>query len=85
MKAENVEIRGVEDKVNKKGEAYLIVRVDDEAGNRSEFVDRDIKHKKLYKRGTFGDLIVSVQDGKYWNVAIKEFIPRSQEQTVLSV
>ena len=77
LKAENVEIRGFEEKTSKNGDLYLIVRVDDVAGNRSEFLDKNVNNKGKYVRGVVGDMIISLRDGKYWKAEVKEFIEKS--------
>ena len=56
----NAEVRGVERKTSSKGNEYLVVRVDDERGERSELLDRDLDNEQYYKRGTFGDFLLHV-------------------------
>lgn len=69
VKIEDAEIRGVEEKEGrtdaegKKGASFLIVRIDDEAGQRHELIDRDVENKGLYKRGTFCDIDALVRYG----------------------
>ena len=76
--AHNVEIRGCEKKSGVKGD-YLIVRVDDVNGVRSEFIDRDVENESCYNRGDIGDLTFIVKDGRtrdgrpYLTMNIKSF------------
>lgn len=69
----NAEVRGVERKVSSKGNEYLVVRVDDERGERSEFLDRDLDNEKYYTRGTFGDFLLHVAIAKYAKCEVKQF------------
>ena len=41
----NAEVRGVERKTSSKGNEYLVVRIDDERGERSELLDRDVDNE----------------------------------------
>lgn len=50
VKAENLEIRGYEEKQGKNGE-YAVVRFDAENGDRLEFVDRNKDRFDYYKKG----------------------------------
>lgn len=71
---EDVEIRGFEEHTSKKTEKeYLIVKVDDQSGDRSEVIDYDSKRKPLYKRGTTGNLTLKIDIGKYANVEVLNF------------
>ena len=69
----NAEVRGVERKTSNKGNEYLIVRIDDERGERSELLDRDVDNEQYYKRGTFGDFLLHVSIAKYAKCEIKQF------------
>jgi len=69
----NAEIRGCEQKTNKKGEDYLVVRVEDETGKAEELCDKDLSRKDFYKRGTQGDLVLDVQVGKFTTIRIIDF------------
>jgi hypothetical protein len=69
----NAEVRGVERKMSSKGNEYLVVRVDDERGERSELLDRDLDNEQYYKRGTFGDFLLHVAIAKYANCEVKQF------------
>lgn len=69
----NAEVRGVERKTSNKGNEYLVVRIDDERGERSELLDRDVDNEKYYKRGTFGDFLLNVSIAKYAKCEIKQF------------
>lgn len=69
----NAEVRGVERKTSSKGNEYLVVRVDDERGERSELLDRDLDNEQYYKRGTFGDFLLHVTIAKYAKCEIKQF------------
>lgn len=74
----DAEIRGVEEKEGrqdaegKKGASFLIVKIDDEAGNRHELIDRDVENRMKYKRGQFCDIVAVVNynnfggGGKTW-------------------
>lgn len=69
VRIENAEIRGVEEKEGRigkdgsKGLPFLVVRIDDEAGNRHELIDRDVENRSLYQRGKFCDIIAVVKYG----------------------
>jgi hypothetical protein len=69
----NAEVRGVERKISSKGNEYLVVRVDDERGERSELLDRDVDNEQYYKRGTFGDFLLHVSIAKYAKCEVKQF------------
>lgn len=69
----NAEVRGVERKTSNKGNEYLVVRIDDERGERSELLDRDVDNEQYYKRGTFGDFLLHVSIAKYAKCEIKQF------------
>ena len=71
--AHNIEVRGCEKKTSKAGNDYLVVRCDDETGNRSDFMDKDMEREQYYKRGTVGDLTLKLDIGKYANVEIIDF------------
>lgn len=70
---QEVEVRGFEEKVGKSGNKYLVVKVDDMQGDRSEILDRDLSRAEYYKRGTVGDLVIKLDIGKYSNVEIVDF------------
>lgn len=76
----NAEVRGVERNTSNKGNEYLIVRVDDERGERSELLDRDLDNEQYYKRGTFGDFLLHVAIAKYANCEIKQFRAAGAQQ-----
>lgn len=65
----DAEIRGVEekegrvDKDGKKGAPFLVVRIDDVAGNRHELLDRDAENISAYKRGTVCDIVANIKYG----------------------
>lgn len=69
----NAEVRGVERKTSNKGNEYLVVRIDDERGERSELLDRDVDNEKYYKRGTFGDFLLHITIAKYAKCEVKQF------------
>lgn len=78
-KVENLEIRGHEVKDGKNGE-YAVVRFDNEAGDRLEFIDRDKDRFDYYKRGKFCDIWLKVTDtAKYTNFTITEMKYREDE------
>lgn len=68
----NAEIRGVERKVNKKGEYYLLVRYEeDETGNSITIVDKELSRQEYYKKGTIMNLYVNIDIGKqFTNIRI---------------
>lgn len=72
-KIEDVNIRGREEKINKKGEAYCLVRFEDEGGKAYELVDKDMERAKYYTRDTEGDLIIDISQGKYTTIRIVDF------------
>lgn len=61
-KIENLEIRGKEEKKGKNGDMYLVVKFDDETGERLEFIDRDADRFDFYKRGDCCDITVFVNN-----------------------
>ncbi len=71
--AHNIEVRGCEKKTSKAGNDYLVVHCDDEQGNRSDFMDKDMEREQYYKRGTVGDLTLKLDIGKFANVEIIDF------------
>lgn len=79
-KVENLEIRGKEIKDGKNGK-YVVVRFDNEAGDRLEFVDRDEERFDYYKRGKLCDVWLKITDtAKYTNFAISEMRYREDEE-----
>lgn len=69
-KVENLEIRGKEIRDGKSGE-YALVRFDNEAGDRLEFIDRDSDRFDYYKRGKICNITLKVTDtAKYTNFTI---------------
>lgn len=69
----NVDIRGCEAKTNKKGDPYLLVRLEDEAGSPAELVDKDMSRQQYYKRDTIGTLTIDIKMGKYTSIRIVDF------------
>lgn len=77
-KVENLEIRGKEVKDGKNGK-YAVVRFDNEAGDRLEFVDRDTERFDYYKRGQVCDVYLRITDtAKYTNFVISEMKYREE-------
>lgn len=69
---ENLEIRGKEIKEGKTGN-YAIVKFDDEAGERLEFIDRNEERFDYYKRGVICNVILQVNNNaKYTNFTITD-------------
>lgn len=57
----NLEFRGLEVKQSKKDNSeYMIVKFDDEAAERLEFIDRDMDNKPFYKRATWYDVVLEI-------------------------
>lgn len=78
-KVEDLEIRGHEVKDGKNGE-YAVVRFDNEAGDRLEFIDRDKDRFDYYKRGKFCDIWLKITNTqKYTNFTITEMKYREDE------
>lgn len=78
-KVENLEIRGHEVKEGKNGE-YVIVKFDNEAGDRLEFIDRNKERFDDYKRGQLCDIWLKVTDtAKYTNFTIVDMKYRKDE------
>jgi hypothetical protein len=78
-KVENLEIRGKEIKDGKNGK-YAVVRFDNEAGDRLEFVDRDEERFDYYKRGKLCDVWLKITDtAKYTNFVVSEMRYREDE------
>jgi hypothetical protein len=76
-KLENIIVRGHERKRSSKGNEYLIVRIDDMRGKRSELFDPDIENAKYYtmdRRGTF-EVEVKINP-KYQTMRIVKFYPQ---------
>lgn len=79
-KVENLEIRGKEIKDGKNGK-YAVVRFDNEAGDRLEFVDRDEERFDYYKRGKLCDVWLRITDtAKYTNFVVSEMKYREDEE-----
>lgn len=71
---QNVNIRGREERENKKGEPYCLVRFEDETGKANELIDKDMERAKFYNRDTEGDLVISIEkSSKYTNIRIIDF------------
>lgn len=69
-KVENLEIRGKEIRQGKSGD-YALVRFDNEAGDRLEFIDRNAERFDYYKRGKVCNILLKVTDtAKYTNFTI---------------
>jgi hypothetical protein len=78
-RVENLEIRGKEIKDGKNGK-YAVVRFDNEAGDRLEFVDRDEERFDYYKRGKVCDVYLRITNTpKYTNFTISEMRYREDE------
>lgn len=78
-KVENLEIRGKEVKQGKNGE-YAIVKFDNEAGDRIEFVDRNAERFAYYERGKLCDITLKVTDtAKYTNFTICDMKYREEQ------
>ena len=77
----NVEVRGTEVKTsNKDGSQYIVINYDTEAGNRESIVDRCLDRQELYKRGTVGNIIADLKQGRtatgsYASLSVMDFIP----------
>ena len=79
-RVENLEIRGKEIKDGKNGK-YAVVRFDNEAGDRLEFVDRDEERFDYYKRGKVCDVYLRITNTpKYTNFTISEMRYREDEE-----
>lgn len=79
VRVENLEIRGKEIKDGKNGK-YAVVRFDNEAGDRLEFVDRDEERFDYYKRGKVCDVYLRITNTpKYTNFTISEMRYREDE------
>ena len=66
VKAENLEVRGVEKKVSKRSnDEYLIVRVEDSTGKAYELLDRDVNNISYYARGIQCDMTLDLNVGRY--------------------
>lgn len=83
IKIENVEIRGHEVKESKQNTSkYIVVRFDDDTGERFEILDRDMSREGIYKRGTVGDIIADLKTGRtkdggsYANLSVVDFIEK---------
>lgn len=78
-RVENLEIRGKEIRDGKNGK-YAVVRFDNEAGDRLEFVDRDEERFDYYKRGKVCDVYLRITNTpKYTNFTISEMRYREDE------
>lgn len=76
-KLENVIVRGHERKRSSKGNEYLIVRIDDMRGKRSELFDPDCENAQYYTMDRRGTFIVEVKiNPKYQTMRIVQFIPQ---------
>lgn len=71
LQAQNFEIRGYEIKESKKtGNKYIVVRVEDETGERGNLIDRDVDNAPYYKRGTIADFVLNYQTGQYTSLSV---------------
>lgn len=70
----NANIRGVERKTNQKGGEYLLVRYEDETGKPETVVDKDMGRQVLYGRDVVGDIVISIDIGKYTTIRVMDFI-----------
>lgn len=69
--AKDTEIRGCEiKKSTKTGNEYIIVRIEDEVGNRCQLIDRDVDNAPYYKRGTIADFVLDYQTGQYTSLSV---------------
>lgn len=69
--AKDFEIRGCEVKESQKtGNKYIVVRVEDETGQRGELIDRAIDNAPYYTRGTIADMVLEYQTGKYTSLSV---------------
>lgn len=81
VKIENIEVRGKEVKESKQNDSkYMVIRFDDEAGERYEIIDRDMNRESLYTRGLVGDIVAELKQGRtkdggsYANLSVVDFI-----------
>ena len=81
----NAEVRGVERRTSSKGNDYLIVRIDDERGERSELLDRDLDNEQYYTRGTFGDFLLHISIAKFAKCEVKQFRAAGATQKMIHV
>ena len=71
-KVEGLEIRGHEVRDGKSGK-YALVKFDNEAGDRLEFIDRDEERFNNYERGKICDIYLRITNTvKYTNFTISE-------------
>lgn len=72
--AKELEIRGKEKKVSKKGTEYIIARVEDETGKSYELYDSNVENFEFYKRGQNANFILDVTTyDRKWNVTVVSF------------
>lgn len=79
VEAKGLEVRGYEECLSKKGNKYLIVRLEDETGKSYSIVDNDIEHASSYKKGSVYDFKFKLIFGRYTNVRISSFAKSNQE------
>lgn len=83
-KVEDLEIRGSEVRVTKKegdNSKYALVKFDNPAGDRLEFIDRDEERFDYYKRGQMCDIWIRVQNtAKYTNFTIIDMCYKDAEE-----
>lgn len=78
-KVESLEIRGKEEKDGKNGK-YLVVKFDNEAGDRLEFIDRDEERFDYYKRGAMCNIALKVTNtSRYTNFEIRDMVLIDEE------
>ena len=71
-KVEGLEIRGHEVRDGKSGK-YALVKFDNEAGDRLEFIDRDEERFNNYERGKICDIYLRITNTvNYTNFTISE-------------
>ena len=77
VKAENLEIRGVEKKTSKRTkDEYLVVRVEDTTGRGYELLDREVDNIQYYQRGIQCDMTIDLNVGRYTALNILKMEPR---------
>lgn len=74
--AENLEIRGTEDKVSQKdSKQYSIIYFEDNHGSPNQILCRDTTLAKKYKKGTIVNMMCELKIGKFTQFDLVDIIP----------
>jgi len=76
VKADNVEIRGTEDKISQKdNKPYSIVYFEDNHGSPNQILCRDVNLAKKFKKGTIVNMLCELKLGKFTQFDLIDMTP----------